>query len=147
MIFDVRSVEIKVLLEATPSGHNPVMIVKRSGPDNQVPKAGAGVFNADGATWHILQSKLPQQNAEDVDWTADVSGTHIAIPMLEYLITYKEVGYLAVFGAQFGLLVARMMATKFGSLERVLMVISEVFSRPDGKEGFAIYAGVALKEE
>ena len=145
MIIDVRSIDITHELANTKPGEPPTAIVARYIGENHAVKPSAGVENVDGAHWSILHDVLPK-DTELVRWGEDKGGTHVSVPMYEYLMTDPEPGTLARFGVQFGLLLSRLAEPKL-PLERILVLLSNPFSRPDGAVGFALYVGAALKSQ
>jgi len=145
MHLDVRTIDITAELANTPVGNLPTVIVKRYLGENHTPKPGAGVESHDGAVWQILRDILPKDTA-DINWSVDNGGTHISVTLYEYKIDDPDPSALVRFGTDLGLLVSHL-SKPFHPLERVLVLLSNVFGRPDGHEGFCVYVGVALKQE
>lgn len=145
MIFDVRSENIARQLGNTFPGETPIAIVARYISENHARKPSPGVEINDSGVWHVLNDTLPK-DSDKIQWSTDRAGTHVAIPMYKYVLTEQDSSVLVRFGTNLGLLVYHLSASKH-PLERVLIVISNIFAREDNQEGYTVYVGVAVKEE
>lgn len=145
MIVDVRSVDVSTQLAQIPPGEAPVATVARYMGEGHVMSTSPGHDIVDNATWVILQSRLPE-DFDKLKLGEDHGGTHVAVPLHGYLFGDISAGsdILVKFGLQFGILVMRWAAT-LGEIERLLVIHSKVFERPDSRPGYLVYAGAAIK--
>jgi len=145
MIIDVRTVDVSTQLAQIPPGEAPVVALARYLGDGHVTSTSQGHDIADTATWIILQDSFPK-DFDKLKLGEDHGGTHISAPLHGYPVGEPGDGpeVLVRFALQFGILVSQWAAT-LGEVERMLLIHSNVFSRPDGQPGYLVYTGAAVK--
>ncbi len=142
MIIDVRSENISQQLGEIPKGSRPTAIVARHLGDG--PKRPDAV---DTAKWLILDDVLPK-DFDKMNVAEDPGGSQVAVPLYGYPFGDADDGPEALvrFALQLGVLLALWAESKGTvGVERLLLIHSNVFSRPDGKPGYLVYVGAALK--
>lgn len=145
MQIDIRTIDIRKELSQYDPGESPIVVVTKYISQNQTVKPGAGVENLPPGRWLILQDQIPKQ-AADINWAIDDGKSqHVSIPMIEYKLQEDTPEQLALFGAQFSAY-ASWLADDKKPFERLLMLLSNVFSRSDGQTGYSVYAGLAIKQ-
>lgn len=140
MLIDVRAINITSELGQLDSGEIPVAAVKKERPESHSRQA------VSNEQWHILQSQLPA-NSKDLQWGFDKgSGEYIAVPMIPYPLGEETPEQLVLFGAQLAAY-ASFLAEDKKPFAQLLLLLSNVFSRPDGNPGYLVFAGCAIKQK
>lgn len=145
MKLDVRTLDITQQLSETPEGDTPIAAVVRYIGENYV-EGKQATHPVDVGDWHILQDSL-DNDTDQLRWSVDKAGTHVAVPMHQYLLPESNAETLMRFGAQFGLLLNHHASEKGWKLRTIMVLFSNVFSRLDGKDGYLVYVGAALRED
>lgn len=144
MNIDVRTLDITEALAALQGRTEPphALIKRTINPDLQPRSA---TFPVDTAVWHVLNSSMPKQTHEMV-WSVDKAGTHVAVPMFPYLLPDRSLSGLVKLGGQLSTLIAMQVLARCRP-ERLIILISNIYGRVDGVDGFTAYIGAAVREE
>jgi len=140
MLIEVKRIDVsQQVAERQP----PVLLFKRSLPGDDgmrriIPSA-AKLTNSE--PWWILQHRLPGDGQPH--WAIDKSSTHVRIPLFDYTLADPASETLVHFGAQTGAL-AMALVPRDKPVSRLLIVIGNVFLRPDNGPGYQVWAGYAL---
>jgi hypothetical protein len=133
-------------LDVTPfvrESRQPVMLLKREllGNDGvrRIQPSAAKLTNRDPCL--ILQHALP--GGDKPKWSKDSSNTHVRIPLFDYLLTDPAIETLVHFGAQTGALAVALIPPGC-QVERLLVLVGNVFTRPDGQPGYQAWVGYAI---
>lgn len=121
----------------------PVMMLKRELPGNDgvrriIPSA-AKLTSSE--PWWILQHRLPGD--KQPHWALDKSSSHVRVPLFDYILGDPAIETLVHFGAQTGALAAAMVP-RDKPVRKLLVVIGNVFQRPDNSPGYQVWAGYAF---
>lgn len=135
MKIDVRVADISAQLQSQP-GDTPYAMIKREVAEGHL--ATPALVPASRQLYHILQTPLDKE----LTWSFDKGGSHVAVPMHPYVFG-TEAELLVKFGLEFGALAA----TQHVSQDKMLIVMSTVFGRPDNQPGYCVYVGVAVRQE
>ena len=141
MNLDIRVVDIADQLKTETIPH---VMLKREISENHL--ATPNLIPSDRSPYLILQSALGSDvSLADADWSRDLGAGvgQVAIPLFPYMLP-EGAELLLKFGLQVGAVFGAMGRAR--NCERLIILVSSIFSRPDGKPGYCIYMGVALKE-
>jgi len=121
------------------AGAEPAVVVKRNGgPDAE--KIFAAAAPSDGATWQVLRARIDTADRPQA-WSQDTGGEYVRVPMLEYRLQEQSPETLLRFGLQIGAAAAVLA----GEASQLLLLLGNVFRRPDDKAGFQVWLGIAVK--
>lgn len=135
MIISVRIVQVTEKdLQAMAAGHHDcVFALLKTQVSENATRPSSAVLLA-GGSYRILQTKidaLPQ-------WSSSGKSPDIIVPLFEYKFA-NTAEMLVKFGAQLGATAASLTQP---DTEQLFVICSQVFSTPDGKPGYLVYAGV-----
>lgn len=142
MNIDVRSVLVSDQLQAIEESATgmtsavPHAVIERAA-GNEISRLAVA-----SGTWKILQQQL-ESTESNLQWSEDRSGKSFSVPLFLYMYE-EDIATVLRFGLQFGGIATAILAKRYGA-SRVLIVHSELFGRPDGNSGYAVYVGLAMK--
>ena len=134
--FDVRSQIAQEL--------QPAVLMKRGAGDDSTRNGFSHAKIAPSGEWHILHERFSNSERQ-LQWSVNRSDLQIVIPLFDYLLPDPNPEVLVRFGAQAGALTA-VLASQLRSdclPIKMLLTVGNVFQRPDGKQGFQVWAGFA----
>lgn len=145
MNIQIERIDITEQLRSPPPDPNwtPLVLLKRQlpdGPNRRVPYVAAGATATD--RWYIFDHKVGV--AADRDWSVDKSSPQVRIPLYSYLIK-DEPELLVQVGAQVAAFALATLREDGHRIERLVVLIGNVFTRPDRKPGYQCWLGFAAQ--
>lgn len=133
MNVDVR---VEDITEQLRSHQIPYVVVKREIAEGHL--RTSALVPAATQPYHICQGPIDQSP----QWSVDNGGSHVSIPMFPYGFA-PQAELLVKFGMQFG----AVAAARGFNADRLLIVMSTIYARPDNQPGYCVYAGVAFRQK
>jgi hypothetical protein len=135
MNIDVRIVDVSDSLRADPTAV-PHAVIKREVAEGHL--ATRALIPAGTQPYRVLEGPLDGEHS----WSLDKAGSHVSVSMRPYVFGDKA-EQLVQFGLQFGALAA----TSVGKADKVFLLMSTIFGRPDNQPGYCVYVGAAIRQE